>query len=187
MVIPVEVKRTTGKSGYYMEPGPVDAPFLRDSEDGRLARVQHSQVIAEIQERQHRTHVFSIYIYRQYARLLRWDRNGVMITEVIDLVKNGNKLLNFVYRTMTMTRGQLGFDETVELATDDDINSIETFKAELQKPYLQGCLEEILQDRDNYPIYKVWLLGTTLLLCLPAEQDFPVAVRRCCGSRRTGR
>lgn len=177
MVIPVEVKRTSGKSGYYMEPGPVDAPFLRDSEDGRLARAQHSRVIAEIQERQHRTHVFSIYIYRQYARLLRWDRNGVVITDVIDLVKDGIKLLNFVYRTMTMTRGQLGFDETANPADDIDVKSIEAFKAELQNPYLLECLEDILRNRDNYPIYKVCLLYVTSILWLPAEQCFPIQLQ----------
>lgn len=155
MVIPLEVKRSSGTPGYLMQPAGVDQPFLRVTEPGQLARGQHSKAIAEILQRQHRTHVFSIYIYRQYARLLRWDRTGVIITDVLDLLKDGLKLLNFVYRAMTMTRAQLGFDSTVDFATDNEIDEIQKFKDEVENAYLREYLEDMLQDTSNYPIYKV--------------------------------
>ena len=63
---------------------------------------------------QFRTHLFSLLIFPNYARILRWDRAGVIVTEKIDLLENSSFLAEFLWRYDHMTTVQQGFDEHVQ-------------------------------------------------------------------------
>lgn len=63
--------------------GPDD--FLPTSEGKLAARSQHITHASEVFRRQHRLHVFSIYVKKCQARLAFWDRAGVAVTEVLYL------------------------------------------------------------------------------------------------------
>ena len=58
---------------------------------------------------QFRTHLFSLLLFREYARILRWDRAGVIVTQKINLAD----LSKFLWRYDKMTRVQQGFDEDI--------------------------------------------------------------------------
>jgi hypothetical protein len=147
----VEVK-TKSSAGFNFDPrSPSD--LLSRNSDADKARVQHATYAAEILLRQHRTHVFTIYISRRYVRLFRWDRAGIICTEPIDFDKEPEKLLNFVYRLAKLSSSSLGYGTSATLAKPDDISFFKAYQP------LNGAEEALKQDiLDNqvyYPIYKV--------------------------------
>ena len=62
---------------------------------------------------QFRTHVFSLLVFPKYARILRWDRAGVIVTGKIDLVENASLLGEFLWRYQNATPAQRGHDQNV--------------------------------------------------------------------------
>ena len=65
---------------------------------------------------QFRTHIFSLLIFPKYARLLRWDRAGVVVTEEIPIA--GFALAEFYWRYSHATPDDRGHDTTVECVLD---------------------------------------------------------------------
>ena len=63
-----------------------------------------------IQARQFRTCVYSISVAGTNARLLRWDRSGVVATESFSYKSNPEFLIDFVWRFSKASREQRGFD-----------------------------------------------------------------------------
>lgn len=152
--LPVEAK--TKNSGFNCNPKTPES--LRNlSKEGPPARVQHATQVAEILLRQHRTHVFSIYVYRNCARIFRWDRAGVMVTNPINLVQEPEKLLNFVHRFAKLSHAQMGYDTSAELAKEPDIEALRKYKEATDNTDEKKNIEEILKDLMNYPLYKVRL------------------------------
>src|SRR5271154_3156231 len=62
---------------------------------------------------QFRTHLFSMLVFPRYARLLIWDRAGVIVTEKIDLETKASILADFFWRYQNMSRAKRGYDETI--------------------------------------------------------------------------
>lgn len=172
ITLPVEVK--VQKAGYDFNLNHPDAIRIR-TKDADKARVQFAQYVAEIFLRQHRTHVFSLYIYRKYARIFRWDRSGILVTEPIDFVQNPRQLLNFVYRFAHLSPAQKGYDTSAKLATEDELKILKGFMdSRSPDPKIRGSkdmpqdkqqaqveqeehkvVEAIWAKRLVYPIYKV--------------------------------
>lgn len=65
---------------------------------------------------QFRTHVFSLLIFPKYARLLRWDRAGVGITERIPIVEF--TLAEFYWRYSRTTSAVRGHNTSAERVSD---------------------------------------------------------------------
>ena len=63
---------------------------------------------------QFRTHVFSLLILPKYARLLRWDRAGVIVTKEIPIDGSESALAEFYWRYSHATPDVRGHDTTVE-------------------------------------------------------------------------
>ncbi len=61
------------------EPGPQN-PFVKDSPSVRRTLGQITKCIAAQMGSQYQTHSFSVVIVKDYARLMRWDRSGVIAT-----------------------------------------------------------------------------------------------------------
>ncbi|KAI0690799.1 hypothetical protein BC835DRAFT_1521481 [Cytidiella melzeri] len=128
--------------------------LLNNTDDGREAQAQIAKYATQLLVRQHRVFAFIIYISDDQARLTRWDRTGCIVSTPIDLKKNPEQLLNFVYRLAFMSRAELGEDPTVELATDEEVKDLEN-KYKPKNPYAIARAKEILDNKVLYPIYKV--------------------------------
>ena len=61
---------------------------------------------------QFRTHIFSVLVFPTYARLLRWDRSGVVVTRAFAL--EDRFLAEFFYRYTRATDDIRGIDSTVK-------------------------------------------------------------------------
>ncbi|KAF4607752.1 hypothetical protein EYR40_000087 [Pleurotus pulmonarius] len=94
--------------------------FEIDTIDARAARGQLATYATEYCARQHRTHLFLVYIYFPCARLIRFDRCGALVSERIDLSEDCTPLIRFYSRFSKMTEAQRGYDPTVKLASDEE-------------------------------------------------------------------
>ena len=125
--------------------------FLPDS--GATARAQHFKHAAEIFRAQHRTHLFTIYIVQQAARLVYIDRAGMVVSKVMDLKSREGKkqLCEFVYSVTTMGPARLGYDTSVTVATEDEVLKLSA----RDNKYFEHCKAEMLENREHFPIYSV--------------------------------
>ncbi|KAF8811768.1 hypothetical protein BYT27DRAFT_7088791, partial [Phlegmacium glaucopus] len=60
-----------------------------------------------------RNHFFSMLIIGRYARFIRWDRRGAIVTRRFDYTKHPLHIFNFYLRYCQLTLRQRGFDPTV--------------------------------------------------------------------------
>ncbi|KZP26623.1 hypothetical protein FIBSPDRAFT_928568 [Athelia psychrophila] len=75
---------------------------------------------------QFRTHLLSIFICGNYARLLRWDREGAVFTERIDCTQDAAPIMEFFHRYSNATSKQRRFDPTVSKPSDDEFKAAES-------------------------------------------------------------
>ena len=73
---------------------------------------------------QFRTHFFSLLVFPQYARLLFWDRAGVIVTHQIDLMKEASVLAEILWRYQHMSRTQRGYDDSIKEISDAECAEI---------------------------------------------------------------
>ena len=152
------------------------------SADGRASQAQFALYATEIMLRQHRTHVFMVYIHRNMARLTRWDRAGCIVTTPFNFKANPEMLLNFVYRIVQMSDAERGYDTTAKLATADEIAMLEAFKP--KNVYAKERVKTILDAQLYYPIYKVCCLHISCALARSALTVAPHEDNLSCGWRR---
>ncbi|KAI0091424.1 hypothetical protein BDY19DRAFT_1046438 [Irpex rosettiformis] len=150
MILGVEVKQDPTRTAFMFDNS---SNLLHDSDKGREGQAQIAQYATQLMLRQHRTFVFIIYIYRNLARLTRWDRVGCIVTKPFDFKAKPEMLLNFVYRLVQMSPAEQGYDTTAVLATAEEITRLEAFKPINKRARTRA--EEILANRTYYPIYKV--------------------------------
>ncbi|KAI0663995.1 hypothetical protein C8Q70DRAFT_213469 [Cubamyces menziesii] len=67
--------------------------------------------------RQHRRFCFSVSVSGCWARLIRWDRSGAIVSEAFDYVANPELLCEFFWRFAHLSDEQRGYDTTVQPAT----------------------------------------------------------------------
>ncbi|KAH9889423.1 hypothetical protein C8Q73DRAFT_158328 [Cubamyces lactineus] len=63
-------------------------------------------------DNQHRTHHYTLMILGDSARIIRWDRSGVVATKKFNYVKNPLMLARFLWRFARMTPAERGHDTT---------------------------------------------------------------------------
>lgn len=154
MIIPVEVKCEEEDSAYgFSFKGSGRNTFLRDTDKGREARAQFAKYATELMLRQHRTHLFSLYMTGNGARFARWDRAGCIVSQPIDLRVDFRRFRNILYRLSRLSPSDLGFDETVELASDADIRELRSYIP--TNPHLQEYRRIILRNQLLFPLYKL--------------------------------
>lgn len=69
---------------------------------------------------QYRTHTFSVFIVKDRARLLRWDRGGAVVTESFPY-NDESYLFDFFFRYNHAGPAVRGHDTTVRKATDGEL------------------------------------------------------------------
>ena len=96
-----------------------DPGFEHDSERSEKTLGQICTYATAHMAAQFRSHVFSLLVFPKYARILRWDRAGVIVTGKIDLEKSDevSVLANFLWRYSNMTDTERGYDENVTRVT----------------------------------------------------------------------
>lgn len=112
-----------------------------------------------LQMYQFRTFVFSVGIFGNVARLLRWDRSGVLVSEPIPYTEKGNRQLSeFFYRFNLADRAERGWDPTV---SDASYGETTTFDQAIEtavgvgKNTPLGKLIGSVGENDRYPRKKV--------------------------------
>ncbi|TFY51109.1 hypothetical protein EVG20_g11163, partial [Dentipellis fragilis] len=109
-------------------------PFESCTKDGKETRGQITAYAAAMLELQFRTFVFSVLIMGEFARLIRWDRSGAIVTRAFNYQEDPEPLAQFLWRYNFLTRAQRGFDESVKVVeTTNDTPDQDKAKEELKK------------------------------------------------------
>ncbi|RPD57730.1 hypothetical protein L227DRAFT_577714 [Lentinus tigrinus ALCF2SS1-6] len=95
--------------------------FLPSSERRRRNLGQIMSYASTIFQSQHRKHQFSVVLLENMARIVRWDRSGVVATEKFNYREEPSKLGRFFWRLCHMSAVQRGHDTTVEEIHTDTV------------------------------------------------------------------
>lgn len=145
----VECKNKEGEAAFHFAD---KKKFLRSSAEGAKSQAQIAKYAAEIQLRQHRTHVWSFYFAGPHLRIQRWDRSGCMVSTAINFQQDTVDLVNFVYRLSRASPDTLGYDTTAKLATPKEIKLITNFITD--NVWLQRYKQYMLEFPEIFPVYK---------------------------------
>ncbi|KAI0829194.1 hypothetical protein BC628DRAFT_1359612 [Trametes gibbosa] len=88
----------------------------------------YAQIISyatEAQLYQHRDFYYTVYVWQNYARLMRWDRAGVVLSEPFDWVKERKPLLTFMYAFAMATPQDQGYSSHARRATKDEVSALQ--------------------------------------------------------------
>ncbi|KAI0318543.1 hypothetical protein OF83DRAFT_1115360 [Amylostereum chailletii] len=97
----------------FRDPG----PEVQNRQDVRFQRTSPKAIFAS----HPRVSLFSIIVTNQGARLLRWDRAGVVVTERFDHNATDSPLAEFLWRLDSMTPQQRGHDSSFFQPTPQEI------------------------------------------------------------------
>ena len=98
---------------------PSSNPFMKSSCDGRTTCGQITAYATSHMSAQYRTHVFFVLICGEYARLIRWDRSGAIVTHPI-YYNDAPDLVDFFIRFNHSPADVRGQDTTVRVANPED-------------------------------------------------------------------
>ncbi|KAK0196358.1 hypothetical protein F5146DRAFT_1217467 [Armillaria mellea] len=90
-----------------------DFPFENDSIKGRETRGQISCYAGVTMMLQHRSHLFTILICGPFARFIRWDRSGAIVSKRFDYTAQRTLIFKFYLRFAQLSPSQRGKDPTV--------------------------------------------------------------------------
>ncbi|KAH9932217.1 uncharacterized protein B0H18DRAFT_952367 [Fomitopsis serialis] len=108
--------------------------------------------VAKIFRRQHRLHVFSVFICKGQARVIRWDRAGAIVSTPIDFREDPSLLHKVIWRYACMTQEQRGFDPTVVRATKKEITGM--WGCNAPNGWADLCRHAAL-GQPGWPVYKI--------------------------------
>ncbi|KAI0662101.1 hypothetical protein C8Q70DRAFT_910234, partial [Cubamyces menziesii] len=115
---------------------------------------QNIAYAAELCVRQYRHCCFSISISGCWARLMRWDRSGLVVTRTFDLHHEPEILCEFLWRYAHMSEAERGMDLSVEVASEaeeakfrDSIREHVALQLELHDRRLEPAVLEHYQPK----------------------------------------
>ncbi|KAJ8701034.1 hypothetical protein PTI98_004000 [Pleurotus ostreatus] len=135
--------------------------FESETNDAQDVRGQLATYATEYCARQHRTHLFLVYIYYPHVRFIRFDRCGALVSRKFDLSEDCTPLIRFYSRFSKMTDTQRGYDPTVTLASDDETklaqDRLKAWKPKHVRPVFKmdvydDNVEEEVEDNDKVQI-----------------------------------
>lgn len=97
----------------------VQNPFMSTSSDGPKVAGQITAYATWVLSSQYRTHLFVILIFKEYSRLILWDRGGAVVTAPI-YHNTEPHLLHFLIRFKDASPQARGRDITVTIPTKDE-------------------------------------------------------------------
>ncbi|KAI0296764.1 hypothetical protein B0F90DRAFT_1939257 [Multifurca ochricompacta] len=93
---------------------------IRFSDSAYRACGQMTAYASAHHQSQFRVFSFSIFLFGEKGRLLRWDRSGVIYTESFKWLTEPDTLLEFIWRFNFLSDIERGHDTTVASVTDDE-------------------------------------------------------------------
>jgi hypothetical protein len=96
--------------------------FEAASVESNKVRGQISKYAAGYLSLQFRNFFFSILICGRFARFIRWDRAGAIVTDVIDISLNPHTLTQFILRYSQLTDEERGHDLTAFIPSAMEID-----------------------------------------------------------------
>ncbi|KAJ8470015.1 hypothetical protein ONZ51_g8612 [Trametes cubensis] len=115
---------------------------------------QNIAYAAELCVRQYRHCCFSISVSGCWARLMRWDRSGLVVTRTFDLHHEPEILCEFLWRYAHMSEAERGMDLSVEVASEaeetkfrDSIREHVALQLELHDRRLEPAVLEHYQPK----------------------------------------
>ncbi|KAK0466195.1 uncharacterized protein EV420DRAFT_1326591 [Desarmillaria tabescens] len=91
---------------------------------------------------QHRRHLFTLSLGPDGVRFFKWERTYTIVSRAFNLSTEGKYLVEFLYRFSALTDSDRGKDDTVTLATEDEIS--------LAKPLLKPWIHSDDKDRRSF-------------------------------------
>ncbi|KIP01982.1 hypothetical protein PHLGIDRAFT_122872 [Phlebiopsis gigantea 11061_1 CR5-6] len=146
--------------------GPFRNPVERETEAGtefRRSLVSHAHAQFA---RQHRTHFFQLILANRWARFVRWDRSGAVVSSRFDYVHEPAILCEFLWRFAHLSDQKRGLDSTVSLASRQETSlfedAVKAFLSDMKasskdgRPmrHLPGA-EITLDPSETYPTWSV--------------------------------
>jgi len=131
-------------------------PFVRSGGRPRANLGQITAYAMAILSTQYRTHAFSAFIVKDYARLIRWDRGGAVVTEPIYYDKEPH-LLDFLIRYDLADRAVRGHDTTVGLPTQGEIELAKAIVPELNGA--ESFLAVTISGQDQQPSSRRYIIS----------------------------
>ena len=146
--------------------GPTHHPVERETEEGvvfRRSLVSHAYAQFA---RQHRTHFFQLILVDRWARFVRWDRSGAVVSSRFDYVLEPAFLCEFLWRFAHLSDERRGLDPTATLASRKEISlfeeAVKAFLSDMEaglqdgRPlrHLPGA-EKTLDPSETYPTWRV--------------------------------
>ncbi|KAJ8508117.1 hypothetical protein ONZ45_g9575 [Pleurotus djamor] len=104
-------------------------PFEATVEKRLKTRSQLVTYLAEMAARQHRRHIFMVFVIRSYARLVHWDRAGIVVSDKFKYVEDCSELSDF-FRYSQLTKGVESYDGTAKLASKEEAKHAHTYLSE---------------------------------------------------------
>jgi hypothetical protein len=168
-----------------LKPQEGDFHFEKDSDNARLFRGQLASYAAAHEGCQFHVHTFCVLVCGQYARFIRWDRDGATVTRRFDYIKEPQLLAGFFWRYAHLDRSQQGYDASVSSATLEYIQQMQHFESRFREdnPSHREFRAIMVPDReDRNAIYRIISSKIHRSLTVRTSHSTHIGFRR--GSRR---
>ncbi|KAI0663990.1 hypothetical protein C8Q70DRAFT_213186 [Cubamyces menziesii] len=113
----VDPPANTDRNDHYFVWGKSARRLGKDADRLKQYLGQNVAYATDMCARQHRRFCFSVSVSGCWARLIRWDRSGAIVSEAFDYVANPELLCEFFWRFAHLSDEQRGYDTTVQPAT----------------------------------------------------------------------
>lgn len=125
-------------------------PFENKSKKGCSTRGQMAKYGGETLSKQQRCFIYQILIFRQWARLYRWDHSGAVVTARFDYIADPETLGQFLWGYCNATPADQGLDPTVSRPTSLEKHVFKTalyakFDSEETRPIAEHALDHDYQ------------------------------------------
>ena len=144
-----------------LHPKAGDFRFENNSDDAQLVRGQLASYAAAHSGCQFRVHIFCVLVCGNYARFIRWDRDGAIVTRRFDYIKHPHFLAGFFWRYDHLDRRWQGHDTSVSSATLEDIQQVQPFENRLRdnNPAHRELRMLMVPDRDKPEVEKQFIVS----------------------------
>ncbi|KAM6501586.1 Protein kinase-like domain containing protein, partial [Amanita muscaria] len=109
---------------------------------------------------QGRTCVFQVFVIKDYARLLRWDRSGAIVTCKIPL--SDSKFFEFFWRFCHLDASERGWDMTMESPSLKDVTDAKDKLLKAEKEVGIDCNSQhfgkisLGEEKDSYIVHRIF-------------------------------
>ncbi|KAF9551896.1 hypothetical protein CPC08DRAFT_823128 [Agrocybe pediades] len=97
-----------------------DFAFEPDAVERKESRGQLATYARMVLNRQHLTHFFMVFIGHPFARLIRFDRDGAVVSSSFNYLQQGQLLCEFLWRLSNINEEMRGLDPSATLATTEE-------------------------------------------------------------------